>query len=198
MELTEQAIWILSAVELNICIKLLGRNDWRDFPVSYSAHSLNRRILDNFLHLTQVGLVEPMGSGYRVAEAMKKRLAPAVCPEQVAVVSDKTMQWARIYIRGDSAVCIEWLANDMRSCRVAALPRSKASAALEKLLYSKTASDEGVPTLYLEVWNGAGSQSKRFSISCTHNVWVAMDDDRESTVCSQSLFGSLFSGGEKQ
>ena len=133
MELSEQAAWILSAVELNICINLLGRNDWADFPASYSSRSLNKRILDNFLHLTRIGLMEPVGSGYRVAEATKKRLAPVVCPEQVAVVSDKTMPLARLYIQGNSAVCIEWLGADFKSCRVSAFPLSGAAAALEKL-----------------------------------------------------------------
>lgn len=198
MELTEQAAWILSAVELNICIKLLGRNDWTDFPVSYSSHSLHRRMLDNFLHLARIGLVEPGDSGYRAAEAMKKRLDPAARPEQVAVVSSETMPWARIYIRGDSAVSIEWLEHDLRSCRVTALPRSGAAAALEKLLYSKTASEEDTATRYLEFWDGTGGQSKRFSISRTHNVWTIVNDDGEGAVCSQSLLEALFSGGEKQ
>lgn len=83
MELTEQAAWILSAVELNICINLLGRSDWADFPASYSSRSLNKRMLDSFLHLVQIGLIEPSDSGYRAAKTMKERLDPAVRPEQV-------------------------------------------------------------------------------------------------------------------
>ena len=198
MELTEQAAWILSAVELNICINLLGRSDWTDFPVSYSSHSLHRRMLDNFLHLARIGLVEPGGSGYRAAEAMKKRLDPAARPEQVAVVSSETMPWARIYIRGDSAVSIEWLEHDMRSCRVAALPRSGAAAALETLLYSKTAFEEDTAARYLEFLDGAGGQSGRFRVSRTNNVWTVTDSRGGGAVCPQALLESLFPGGEKQ
>ena len=198
MELTEQAAWILSAVELNICVKLLGRDNWTDFPVSYSARSLDRRMLDNFLHLAQIGLVEPTNSGYRAAEGMKKRLDPAVRPEQVAVVSDKTMPWARLYIRGDCAVCIEWLENDLKNCRVTAFPRSEAAAALEKLLYSKTASEDDTATRYLEIFDGTGHQLKYFHLSCAHNVRTITDGDGAKAVCSQSLLESIFSGGEKQ
>lgn len=165
MELSEQAAWILTAVELNICIKLLGRNDWTDFPVSYTARPLDRRILDNFLHLTQLGLLEPAGSGYRVAGAMKKRLAPAVCPNRVAVVRDETMPWARLYVRGDDAVCIEWLGSDLRRCRVTAMPRSEAPAALDRLLCPGPASGAGpAAARYLELLDAAGAPCPNASL----------------------------------
>ena len=50
MELTENSTWILSAMELNLCLHMLGAAQRTVLPVAESEQPLGRRMLNSFLY----------------------------------------------------------------------------------------------------------------------------------------------------
>ena len=49
MELTENSTWILPALELNLCLRMLGAQQRMILPVAENDLPLERRMLDSFL-----------------------------------------------------------------------------------------------------------------------------------------------------
>ena len=66
MELTENSTWILPALELNLCLRMLGAQQRMILPVAENDLPLERRMLDSFLYLMELGLVEPEGENFRI------------------------------------------------------------------------------------------------------------------------------------
>ena len=58
MELTEHSVWILPALELNLCLQMLGAGERQVLPVARTDTPLNHRMLNSFLYLLELGLVD--------------------------------------------------------------------------------------------------------------------------------------------
>lgn len=130
MELSKQTNWILSTVDLNICIRLLDREDWEDFPVPTTEQALGRRMLDSFLELVRLGLVRPAGDGYVRTETMQKRLEPVAWPEWSVTLRQEDRLILCLYGAKGSLCLVELLEGD--SCRVSVCQAQEALALVEK------------------------------------------------------------------
>lgn len=130
MELSKQTNWILSTVDLNICVRLLGREDWRDLPAPAGEQALGRRMLDSFLELVRLGLVRPDGDGYARTELLEERLEPVAWPEWSATLYREKEPALSLYGAKGELRLVERLEGDR--CRVSPCQRREALALAEK------------------------------------------------------------------
>lgn len=130
MELSKRTNWILSTVDLNICVRLLGREDWEDFPAPATEQALGRRMLDSFLELVRLGLVRPAENGYTCTEAMGDRLGPVAWPEWSVMLRREDRSVLGLYGAGGGLRLVERLEGDQ--CRVSLCQGREALALAEK------------------------------------------------------------------
>ena len=69
---------ILSDIELNLCIRLLGLKYWTDFPVAEDEQGAEQQILNAFLHLVNIGLIECAERQFCCTKRMKNLLFPVL------------------------------------------------------------------------------------------------------------------------
>lgn len=72
---------ILSTLEVKICMQILGVEEWNYFPISLEEENLDQRIMEAFLRLVEMGLLESCDGGYRKTEQMEQIFAQAVHPD---------------------------------------------------------------------------------------------------------------------
>lgn len=79
----EYSEWrILSSLELNLCLKMLGGCDWQEFHVNNSSVSIEQKMLNAFLELIRMGLLTHSGSAYQSTPLMKELFTPMLWPEE--------------------------------------------------------------------------------------------------------------------
>ena len=83
MELTEHSVWILPALELNLCLQMLGAGERQVLPVARTDTPLDHRMLNSFLYLLELGLVETEGARFRPSQKLRRRLEPVASPVQI-------------------------------------------------------------------------------------------------------------------
>ena len=134
MELTENSVWILPALELNLCLHMLGAGDRQVLPVAASEIPLNRRMLNSFLYLLELGLVEPEGTGFKPSAKMLSRLRPVAQPRGLLRVGEGEEFSLALYFGEDAVTLAEARGEDGQSCRLSAVPRETLRQELASLL----------------------------------------------------------------
>lgn len=69
---------ILSDLELNLCIRLLGQLYWNDYPATADEQGAEQQILNAFLHLVNTGLMESAGKNFSCTNQMKTMFRPVL------------------------------------------------------------------------------------------------------------------------
>lgn len=134
MELTENSTWILPAMELNLCLRMLGAAQRTVLPVAESEQSLNRRMLNGFLHLLELGLVEPEGELFRPTAKMRARLEPIARPRAILRLGSAAGGLLSVYLGEDAVTLAEAAGEDGQSCRLDAAERETLERELERAL----------------------------------------------------------------
>ena len=88
MVLLEDSIWILSSLELDLCFHILEQRHLSILPVEETDAPLDQRMLNGFLHLTQLGLLEPTDSGYRPTALLTERMQPLITADVLFSLTD--------------------------------------------------------------------------------------------------------------
>ena len=137
MELTENSNWILPALEMNLCLRMLGAQQRMILPVAENDLPLERRMLDSFLYLMELGLVEPEGENFRPTARMRARLDPIAHPRGVLKLGSGGNALLAVYFGKDAVTLAEVIGEDGQSCRLSvpprdALPRERESALEEQ------------------------------------------------------------------
>ena len=117
MKLTEQSNWLLSSLELALCLRMFGPEPREAIPVAVSQQPLPRRMLDAFLHLTEIGLLAYSDGAYRPTELLRKRLLPVAEPERILLLSDAEGA-TTVYFRAGERVILERVGADGQTCRI--------------------------------------------------------------------------------
>ena len=159
MELSERTNWYLSAMELTLCLRILGQAERTILPVAESEQPLAHRMLDGFLHLAEIGLLEGANGAYRPTALLKARLLPAAEPERSLILPDGKAPLA-VYFRGGAATVIEATGENGQSCRISAPEPEALAELLEERLRENLALR---PTLELRDAEGKPLEWLRFS-----------------------------------
>lgn len=133
MELTEHSVWILPALELNLCLQMLGAGERQVLPVAETDTPLDHRMLNSFLYLLELGLVETEGARFRPSEKLRRRLEPVASPRQILRLGDGTEFVLAAYLGEDAVTLAEVQGEDGQSCRLSAVTPAELAEALERL-----------------------------------------------------------------
>ena len=133
MELTEHSVWILPALELNLCLQMLGAGERQVLPVAETDTPLDHRMLNSFLYLLELGLVETEGARFRPSEKLRRRLEPVASPRQILRLGDGTEFVLAAYLGEDAITLAEVQGEDGQSCRLSAVTPAELAEALERL-----------------------------------------------------------------
>ena len=133
MELTEHSVWILPALELNLCLQMLGAGERQVLPVAETDTPLDHRMLNSFLYLLELGLVETEGARFRPSEKLRRRLEPVASPRQILRLGDGTEFVLAAYLGEDAITLAEVQGEDGQSCRLSAVTPGELAEALERL-----------------------------------------------------------------
>ena len=133
MELTEHSVWILPALELNLCLQILGAGERQVLPVAETDTPLDHRMLNSFLYLLELGLVETEGARFRPSEKLRRRLEPVASPRQILRLGDGTEFVLAAYLGEDAITLAEVQGEDGQSCRLSAVTPAELAEALERL-----------------------------------------------------------------
>ncbi len=133
MELTENSVWILPALELNLCLQMLGAGERQVLPVAETDTPLDHRMLNSFLYLLELGLVETEGDRFRPSQRLRRRMEPIAFPRQILRLGDGTDAVLAAYL-GEKAIALaEVLGEDGQSCRLSAVTGEELAEELERM-----------------------------------------------------------------
>ena len=121
---------VLTSMEMNLCIRMLGGRIGREFPVFASERSVEEQMMNAFLRLTQSALVEAGPEGFRCSERMKALLAPVARPDRRIIAARSQEESLQVFQRDRERVLLEQVRTEGQSFRV--LP--VAEQALSELL----------------------------------------------------------------
>lgn len=110
--------WILSAVEVNLCVNILGRQEWNGFPVQETEQPLQQRILEGFFKLAERGLLESTPTGYRAAAAMRQRMDCIAWPEYIWGAYYPQLPPLFLYKKGTQQMGVQQITTEQQSCRI--------------------------------------------------------------------------------
>jgi hypothetical protein len=97
MEIIQNEWIILSDIEVTLCIRLLGGKDWNDFLLVKTNQGKEQEILNAFLHLTQLGLIESSKNGYFCGAKLKELLYPVVNSKEKILICQDGLAPIQIY-----------------------------------------------------------------------------------------------------
>ncbi len=109
---------ILTTMELHLCMELLGREDWEDFPVLETNQPLEQRMLEAFFHLADLGLMEHELEGYVIADELPARLHPVAWPQRILAACNRTGFLLNAYQEDGRTVIVQQVLTEEQSCRV--------------------------------------------------------------------------------
>lgn len=105
MNLMDDGRWFLSAMELKLCVRLLTEDSWGEFPMTGGEEPSQQEMLNAFLHLHSLGLLQTGKTGYIVTEQMKRRFLPVVQPQLTLFVQEgETALW--LFERDDAVTAV--------------------------------------------------------------------------------------------
>lgn len=142
MDETLKIVRLISPIELNLCMRVLGLRDWNDIPVLEDGEQLEKRMLEAFLHLTEMGVLRASGSGFEMPEEEQAFFRCIGHPKRriILLKRDKTT----ILYRGEvMSILVGVNFSDQGYCRVCAVPQETAiSDLLQQLKIVVEFSDE--------------------------------------------------------
>lgn len=169
MELSEGTNWILSTVELDICVRILGREDWTDFPIVASEEALGKRMLDAFLHLVRMGLIDAAGTGYVGTERMRRRLETVAWPDWSVALFRGGTPVQRLYSRQGVLCLVEML--EEGKCRISLRKAEEGFTLPEKWRKVAEKSGQEPSAGWLELYDSGGK--KRAYSAEVLSAWIA-------------------------
>lgn len=119
MILSEDTNLILSDLELNVCVRLLGCKKWKAYPVIRDrGQSLSERVSSAIIQMTRDGLIERTDDGMQCSQALAQVLMPVANPNQVIVVATTERYPVSFFCKGSTCTTVEQLAMQPDSCRI--------------------------------------------------------------------------------
>lgn len=133
MKLENDSKWILTDLELQLCARILGRTDWSLTQVRENGAPLEQRFLNAFLHLCDLGLLQPGQKGFRAAECLKERFAPILSPKfTVSVQSGESL--FTLYGNEDKVAFLERRDTSAQTCELLECTGEEAFSIVSELL----------------------------------------------------------------
>lgn len=136
MELSENSVWILPALDLNLCLQMLDVGGRTVIPVEKTGIPLNQRMLNSFLYLVELGLVEPAEQAFRPTARMRARLGPVARPSRILRLESERAVVAAAYFGEEAVTLVETTGEDGQSCRISSFDCNKLAQELERLIGS--------------------------------------------------------------
>ena len=157
---------LLSALELNLCARLLGEEDWDDIPVPRTEAALEQDLLEAFAHLTAMGLLVHEGGHFVCTAELKERMACVLTPERMLLRESPHTPVLRLYGRGTRMTAVEELFPGAQRYRVEELSAEEQETCLLRGLREP----DSVPEeLSIQVWSG--EKALRLGLLSTGKGW---------------------------
>ena len=118
MQQDNNEIWIMSVLELKICMYLAGCEEWNYFPVMYSPVPLEQRIIQSFLNLADMGFLKKEQEKYAPTEKLEAWFQKMAVSECVLQVLGKNRMPILYAVNGRHAVAVEQVSVQNESVRI--------------------------------------------------------------------------------
>lgn len=133
MVLFDSGTWVLSSLELALCVRMLSPDALLPLPIDETTAPLDHRMLDAFLHLAELGLLDPSETGYCPSAMMRKRFFPLTESGRTLLLkTDGAM--LSICFGIERALLLEPLGPWLQQCRIMELLPGEWEAALRARL----------------------------------------------------------------
>lgn len=123
--------WILSDVELNICVRSLGYSDWYHVEIEDNGEPLEARMLKGFMSLAEKGLLCSCGNHFEPTALMKKLIRPVGEPDKIITADSCGKTYVYFCKEGENLLGIEKLQTERRSFRLLSIPEEDIEEFLE-------------------------------------------------------------------
>lgn len=118
MQRMEDSIWILSNLDLKICLQALGYEGEMDFPVMQRESSLSERIASSVVKLNQMGFLYLEENGYQPTEQLKESFSGIVSADLKLRVLKKESMPIVFYKKGRMFTAVEQMSVQQESVRI--------------------------------------------------------------------------------
>ena len=118
MRQDKEGTWILSFLELKICMQMLGCNNWNYFPVLEEQSSLQERIVRSFLELEEMGFVEQDDDMFVRTNQLYSYFQKVVDADWIVQVLGKKRVPALYAVKGECITSIEQISVQNQRARV--------------------------------------------------------------------------------
>lgn len=134
--------WVLSDIELQLCIQLLGIHNQIGVPVYETEQPLEKRMLEAFVHLVNAGLIEYTPLGYRNSEMMNTFIRCLVQPECIVTAEKDEIIQTTGYLSGEYTLMVESLMTEELKYRLIPVSRENWGEQFTELLTAIFPCDE--------------------------------------------------------
>lgn len=114
-------IWILSNLDLKICMQALGYKGEMDFPVMQRENSLSERIASSVVKLNQMGFLHLEENGYQPTEQLKENFSGIINSDLKLRVLKKESMPIVFYKKGRMFTAVEQMSVQQESVRISYL-----------------------------------------------------------------------------
>lgn len=114
-------IWILSNLDLKICMQALGYKGEMDFPVMQRENSLSERIASSVVKLNQMGFLHLEENGYQPTEQLKENFSGIINSDLKLRVLKKESMPIVFYKKGRIFTAVEQMSVQQESVRISYL-----------------------------------------------------------------------------
>lgn len=121
MQRMEDSIWILSNLDLKICMQALGYKGEMDFPVMQRGSSLSERIASSVVKLNQMGFLYLEENGYQPTEELKESFSGIINSDLKLRVLKKESMPIVFYKKGRMFTAVEQMSVQQESVRISYL-----------------------------------------------------------------------------
>lgn len=118
MQQDNNEIWVMSVLELKICMYLAGCEEWDYFPVMYSPVPMEQRLIQGFLNLAEMGFLKKEQEKYAPTEKLRAWFQGVAAPECVLQVLGKNRMPILYAVNGRHAVAVEQVSVQNESVRI--------------------------------------------------------------------------------
>lgn len=188
MVLNEDTNMILSDLELNICVRLLGRKKWKAYPVARDrGQSLSERVSGAIVKLISDGMIERTGDGVRCAQTLTQLLTPVAHPERIVVVATTERYPVSFFCRDSACTTVEQLSTQPQSCRIGWAGQERV-----KELYQELLGEGEVWGMYIQTLNGEGKVRGTVQVVCREGqYWQIQPQSGEKVLFDERNFLAL-------
>ncbi|MCD7981722.1 MAG: hypothetical protein LUF32_05345 [Clostridiales bacterium] len=118
MERHDQDSRLMTAADINLCVGLMGRAGWNDFPILKSEQSLEQQMIDSVLRLEKAGCVVWDRDRWKLTEEISDIFSRIAWPRIVYRFRSQSSPPKTLYCDDGGAILFEQVFGELQTGRI--------------------------------------------------------------------------------